>query len=387
MKGGRYDCIVVGAGPAGSTAARRLAQRGWEVLLLERDALDRRKACAGGISPRALRGLDFSIDSVLEHTVGMYQFSYKARSFLKGKPIDLAIHMVRRCRFDALLAQKAAEAGARVLAHSPVEEVHEEAKDVWVRCGEKRYRGAALIGADGGRGIVAKTLGLTKGLRRGLAIEAEVQVPPEALGLAQKAIHFDLGALPRGYRWIFPKGDHLNIGAITTLDRVGGLKASLMDYLQNHPLLRENSNLSITGASVPLRSSHAPLNTSRAIVCGDATGLIDPLTGEGIQYAIETGNLGAEVVDGFLKRGESLEAYSRHIGQTVITELTFADRFARLLLDHPYICYLTGVRSQRVMNLLADMASGRKTYSQIYRETRKRFAWRFQRLIFEGIGI
>ena len=174
---------------------------------------------------------------------------------------------------------------------------------------------------------------------------------------------------------------------MTTLERVGGLKASLLEYLRRHPLLAEHSDLSMTGAPLPLRAELTRLNTSRTLICGDAAGLIDPLTGEGIQYAIETGNLGAEILDGFLRRGEPLDAYTRHIGQTVLPELTFADRFARLLLDHPYVSFLLGVRSQRVTRLFADMVSGRKTYAEIYREIRDKFAWRFRRLIFQRVEV
>lgn len=377
MRSGR-DVIVIGAGPAGSTAARKLALAGWDVLLLEKHALDRRKPCAGGISPRAVRGLDFPVDPVVEHTVGAYTFSYRAESFYPAGPVDVSIRMVRRSRFDHLLAEKAVEAGADVRPLSPAEAVREEKEGVAVLSRGEWHRAAALVGADGAAGVAARSLGLAQNVRLGAAVEGEVRVPTPQLQEAQSSILFDMGALPRGYRWIFPKGDHLNVGSCTTQEKVKGVKASCLELLKRHPLLRDHLEFSMTGAPLPYLTAPCPLNSRRAVVCGDAAGLVDPLTGEGIQHAIETGNLAAEVVDGFLKRGESLDRYTGWVSQTALVELSIADKFARLLLDHPYASFHAGVRNRRVNALFADVVSGRKTYPEIYREIRRKFSWLFR---------
>ncbi|MFQ5692576.1 MAG: geranylgeranyl reductase family protein [Nitrospinota bacterium] len=378
MKSGRRDVIVVGAGPAGSTAARRLAQAGWEVLLLEKHDLDRRKSCAGGISPRAVRALDFSIEPVVERTVSAYSFSYRAESFFQGGPMDLEIRMVRRSRFDRFLAEKAAEAGAEVRARSPADEVREERSGVAVRSRGGWHRAAALVGADGATGAVARSLGVAEGVRLGAAVEGEVRVPPEQLRAAQASILFDLGALPRGYRWIFPKGNHLNVGACTTLEKAKGVKAACLEFLGKHPFLKGHSDLDMTGAPLPFLTGPCALNTRRAVVCGDAAGLVDPLTGEGIQHAVETGNLAAEAVDGFLRRGESLDRYTERVHQTALAELAIADKFAGLLLNHPYVSFRVGVRNPRVNRLFADVVSGRKGYPDIYDAIKRRFSWQFR---------
>ncbi|MFQ5912097.1 MAG: geranylgeranyl reductase family protein [Nitrospinota bacterium] len=378
MNSGRRDVIVVGAGPAGSTAARRLALAGWDVLLLEKYGLDRRKACAGGISPRAVRALDFSIDAVVEHTVGAYTFSYCGRSLHRAAPMNLNIRMVRRSRFDRLLAQKAAEAGAEVRPRCPVEAVREEESGVAVLSRGRWHVGAALVGADGATGVVARSLGLARNVRLGAAVEGEVRVPPEQLREAKSSILFDMGTLPRGYRWIFPKGDHLNVGSCTTQQKVKGVKAACLALLEENPLLTGYSDLSMTGAPLPYLAAPCSFNTRRAAVCGDAAGLVDPLTGEGIQYAIETGNLAAARVDGFLRRGESLDRYTEQVLQTAFLELTIAEKFARLLLNHPHVSFKVGVRNRRVNALFADLVSGRTTYPEIYREIKHRFSWLFR---------
>ncbi len=378
MSASRRDVIVVGAGPAGSTAARRLALAGRDVLLLEKFELDRRKSCAGGISPRAANALDFPIDSVVEHRVSAYTFSYRARAFHAPESVDVNISMVRRSRFDRLLAEKAAEAGAEVRPRCPVEEVREEGGGVAVRTGDEWHRASALIGADGATGVVGRLLNLARNVRRGAAVEGEVRVPALQLLTAQGSIQFDMGALPGGYRWIFPKGDHLNVGSCTTQEKVRTVKPSCLEFLELHPVLREYSDLTMTGAPLPCLNAPCALNTRRAVVCGDAAGLVDPLTAEGIQYAIESGVLAAETVDGFLRGGQSLDVYTERVIRTAFVEISIAEKFARLLLNHPYASFQVGVRNPKVNALFADVVSGRKSYPEIYGEIKRRFSRRFR---------
>jgi flavin-dependent dehydrogenase len=288
------------------------------------------------------------------------------------------ILMVRRSRFDRLLAEKAAEAGADVRARSPAEQVREEDGGVAVLSRGEWHRAAALIGADGAAGITARSLGLARGVRVGAAVEGEIRVPPDRLREAQDSILFDMGALPRGYRWIFPKGDHLNIGSCTTQEKMRGVKASCLEFLENNPMLGGHSDLSMTGAPLPFLAEPGPLNSRRAVVCGDAAGLVDPLTAEGIQYAIETGALAAATLDGFLKRGESLDRYTERVLETAFVELAAAEKFARLLQNHPYVSFKVGVRNPRVKALFGDVVSGRKTYPEIYDEIRQKFSRRFR---------
>ena len=286
--------------------------------------------------------------------------------------------MVRRSRFDRMLAEKAAEAGVEVRPRCPVEEVREEDGGVAVRTRDGWHRVSALVGADGATGVVGRLLDLARNVRRGAAVEGEVRVPALQLLTAQGAIQFDMGALPGGYRWVFLKGDHFNVGSCTTQEKVRTVKVSWLEFLKLHPVLKEYSDLTMMGAPLPYLYAPCVLNTRRAVVCGDAAGLVDPLTAEGIQHAIESGVLAAETVDGFLRGGQSLDVYTERVIHTAFVEISIAEKFARLLLNHPYVSFTVGMRNPKVNALFADVVSGRKSYPEIYDEIKRRFSRRFR---------
>ncbi len=109
-----YDVAVVGAGPAGATAARELARAGHTVLLLERQRIPRYKTCAGGVTVRAAKLLDFDISSVVERVVHGGRISYKLQRPIERRYPEPVCYMVMRDRFDGFLARKAGEAGAHL---------------------------------------------------------------------------------------------------------------------------------------------------------------------------------------------------------------------------------------------------------------------------------
>ena len=304
----RYDVIVVGAGPAGSTCAYHLASAGASVLLLDRARFPRDKPCGGGVTGRAARLLPFSISPVVEDTVTSVRMRLGFGSWFErgdGEPLVL---MTQRIRLDAYLAERAAEAGAELRDGLKVTAVAAGPDGVEVVAGSERLLAETVIGADGINGISARALELGGNQAVGVALEGNV--PYDRLGESYRGrAVLELGIVPGGYGWVFPKGDHANIG-------LGG-------WEQEGPRLRENLGAlcaahgvtaadlqDVRGYRLPLRSPRSTLARGRAAVVGDAAGLVDPVSGDGMFEAFLSAKLAAgAALDLLGGRADGLEPY------------------------------------------------------------------------------
>jgi geranylgeranyl reductase family protein len=333
----RYDAIVVGAGPAGSTTAHRLTAAGASVLLLDRARFPRDKPCGGGLTWRAVRELPCPVDPVVEEVVDRFEFQLDYRyGFERRSPAPLVL-MTQRRRLDAFLAERAADAGADFRDGVKVQRIETRATGIQLSVGGEHVLGEALIGADGANGITARATGLAGDHDYGVAIEGNVgyeHVPRERY--SARAL-IELGSVPGGYAWIFPKGDHVNVG-------VGGWRSEgprLRDHLSRlcvHQAIPEARVEGLRGHRLPMRGAKASLAAGRTLLVGDAAGLVDPLSGDGMYEAFVSARLAAEhVLDLLAGRIASLEPYGAAITRA-LAPLTSAswgvkiafDRFPRL---------------------------------------------------------
>ena len=308
----RFDAIVVGAGPAGSVTAYRLARAGVRVLLLDKARFPRDKPCGGGLTVRALRQLPEGLDvlPVVEHVVDRLGFRLFYRARFERRSREPLILMTQRVRLDHLLLERAAAAGAEVRDGVKVDEAMAEERGVVVRAGGQRIGAEALIGADGANGTVRRALDLGGQYVLGVALEGNVPYdalafPPRSHGLAE----IELGTIPGGYGWIFPKGDHVNVGVGGWQREGPRLRHHLSTLCQAHgiPLARVEQ---VRGHRLPLRRPGSILARGRALLVGDAAGLVDPLSGDGMYEAFVSARLAAEAVLAFLSgRDRSLDGY------------------------------------------------------------------------------
>lgn len=312
-----YDAIVVGAGPAGSTCAYRLAGAGASVLLLDRARFPRDKPCGGGVTVRALGVLPVSIEPVIEDVVNVAELRLQYRTAVeRGSGEPLAV-MTQRVRLDAHLVAEAVHAGAEFRDGLKVERVESCNGRVVVAAGGERLSGRALVGADGVNGIVGRELGL--GGNQALGVALEGNVPWGKLERTRYAgrIVMELGVLSGGYGWVFPKGDHANVG-------VGGwewegpqLRAHLARLCAEHGIGPEDLQ-ELRGYRLPFRSPRSTLARGRTLVVGDAAGLIDPLSGDGMYEAFVSARFAADsVLELLAGRAPTLEAYGSALGRSL----------------------------------------------------------------------
>lgn len=347
-----YDVIIVGAGPAGATAAYFLGDAGIDVLVLEKERLPRYKPCGGGVSANVLSQFPFSFDSVIECRPTAITYALRRRSV--QVPVRTGeILMVMRDRFDAFL-----------LSHAPVEVATGRSATSVVEgadCAEVKtadggsLRARHVIGADGANSVVARSLGLRRRRVLAAALEIELPAPDETIRRFANGPHLIFGEVEMGYLWIFPKEDHLSVGIGALRPRRSRLKDTLKQVMANYGLSLEGARFH--GHPLPIYWERQPISTRRTSLVGDAAGLVDPFTGEGIRMAIKSGRLAAEaIISGAHERYPEL--VDREIGRSQRLGLGLS----HLFYGYPEIAWQLAVRNPFASQAFVDLISDRVSY-------------------------
>jgi len=320
----RFDAVIVGAGPAGSTAAFRLARAGARVLFVDKARFPRDKPCGGGLTYRALRLLPFSVAPVVEEEVDVFELGLGFRRRFVRRTVEPLVVMTQRRRLDAFLVEQAREAGAEFrdgvkvgLAPLAVDGM--------------RIDATVLIGADGVNGATAKTFGLD-GHEHEVALEANVPYGPVQRSRYARRAVIEFGIVPGGYGWVFPKGDHVNVGVGGWLHQGPRLRAHLARLCREHGIpsdaLRE-----VRGYRLPLRRPGSSPARGRTALVGDAAGLVDPVSGDGIYEALLSAQLAADAaLDIIAGRASDFDRYAEELRRALALSAAASWR-AKLALE------------------------------------------------------
>jgi geranylgeranyl reductase family protein len=370
-KSDTFDVIVIGSGVAGSSAAYDLAKTGLKVFVIEKEKLPRYKTCGGGVVSRAANLLPFEISSVVQKVVSSADV-YDQENNLKFqiKTDSAMISFVMRADLDNHILSKALEKGAMIFNNTEVKGIDIKAGNVSIETGSKTFTANYVIAADGATGFSMTYFKLYHNVIRVPAVESEMIVDEETYNKFNKTARFDFGFVPHGYGWVFPKKDHLSVG-VAFMKKTN---QSIQNWFKKYLELLEINAVNILknekhGYVIPLIKGKPNCSNGRILFAGDNLGLADPLTAEGIRYAVETGRLAASsIIKYFNSHNDVVKNYSESI-ERVHKEIKSAKFLAKLVYGPLWLRKFIFRRwGRRLSELLADVITEKKKYSELVRD-------------------
>jgi geranylgeranyl reductase family protein len=361
----KTDVVVVGAGPAGSILAYHLAKAGMDVVLLDKAKFPRGKTCGGGINVRTQKLIPFDLSPVIESTITAISFTCKFEAPFTRRSPDPLMFTVRRESFDEYLVRKAEEAGARFFGPNPFLALNPRDGFIEVETPAGVCSAAYVAGADGSQSAVAKKVGLMQEVTYMLAVhsEAPTSIVPD---WEPDLIHIDWGSIKRSYAYLFPKKYFLSMGAGGIDVPAAKIKNYQRAFLATRWQREQAFPFSAAGFMIPLRKNRNPIQKGRCLLLGDAAGLADPFSGEGILSAVRSAEVAASVLQEALKnRWDSLHPYQEAIDGDLMTELECSRFFREVFNLRPSYFHHKLASKDRWWNAMAKILRGEKTFVDV----------------------
>jgi geranylgeranyl reductase family protein len=341
-----YDMIIAGGGPAGSIAARGAAKNGLSVLVLEKEAYPRDKTCGGGVSQKALDVIGEIDKGLIEREIfGVRIFLPDYQNFTGRLDGRIAITTMRR-DLDHWLINRAEDSGAMVHDNEPVKDIKFSRDCVEVATPVNRYQSRMIVGSDGVNSTVARKSGIRTrwGSNIGLCLETEVELGETLVAecVETDTLEFYFRG-PWSYGWVFPKRDRLSVGIGGPIPQMRGSREMFMSFVRDISLQKKidlkDRITRINSYLIPLGGVSRRIHSERVILAGDAAGFVDPFLGEGLYYAVKSGEIAANVAalavenDDFSQ--EFLAGYVTKCEDAFGSDLKAARRFAKFAYGNP----------------------------------------------------
>jgi geranylgeranyl reductase family protein len=355
-----FDALIVGAGPAGSYLGYLLAKQGRRVAIIDKQRFPRDKVCGGGVSRKAIDLIDFDLAPVVHRAIRGAFLTFQNRSTVVKDINRTGMCTVMRGEFDQFLLDKACAAGARFFPDTMFEDAIPHERTVTMRSSRGDFEGRLLCAADGVASTVrAKAFG-KRIVRYVPSLEAIVHVSDSDMSSFGEHAVFDFGAMPRGYGWIFPKRDHLNVGVYSPFGS-DGLRAHLDRFIGRYRSLRQPASIRYLGYVIPVRNRMGLFQRGRIWLLGDAAGLAESVFGEGIYFALKSAVLAARAIeeDPFLT---SPLRYTKLLKQELLAELRASEWIGKALYTFQNFNFSHLVLNERVNDDFAGLITGEMGY-------------------------
>jgi geranylgeranyl reductase family protein len=374
----KYDVIVIGAGPAGATAAAIVADRDISTLLIEKEHLPRPKICGGAVSQRALSLLNTANIRLPElktftkcQSMRMGTFDLDSIANLATVPFDTeTAYLTDRAEFDYALVQNAISNGADVQQNVMVTAIKKEHARFIISGDDFCVQSKYLLCADGVNGTSASLLGFRDKWTAdnvGLCIESTITdyEPPPA------PLNFYFGGVTWGYAWFFDKGNHASIGAGMVRTDASDLRRLFHSFVKHSGYTNATEDLKLNAWRIPATGGiSGNIAEGNALLLGDAAGLVDPFLGEGISYAIQSGTIAADCVI-----NDDAGDYRKRIEEAITSDLKYARILQKIVKLDPKRFVTLLAHDTTIAREYVKIVAGDSTYRQFLKST-------FKKLVF-----
>jgi geranylgeranyl reductase family protein len=373
-----WDVAIIGGGPAGLAAAIAAATRGARTIVLERAEHPRYKTCGGGLIGSSLAVAAGRIVVPARDHIHAATVSLDGRRAFTRDDGEPLLTMVTREEFDDELRRAAVAAGATVRQRSPVRGITEDGDYACARLADGTgVRARVAVGADGSSGVSARYAGV-RYEQVDLGLELEIAVPPRLADQWRGRMLLDWGPIPGSYGWVFPKGDRLTVGVIAARGEGTRTRRYLRDFTARLGLASFEPAQD-SGHLTRCRSDGSPLGRGRVLVAGDAAGLLEPWTREGISFALRSGTLAgtaaaqasASTDPGHLDL--ALGQYGAALEQDLIPEMAAGRRLLAAFSRHPG-AFHTGLATTKGWRIFARFCRSEATWQSLVRHRQARMA-------------
>ncbi|SCL35536.1 geranylgeranyl reductase family [Micromonospora nigra] len=353
-----WDLAVVGGGPAGLSAAYVAARAGARTLVVERATHPRYKTCGGGLIGTSLAAVRERIEVPTHDLVDRVTFTRDGRrGFTRRHSAGPLVAMVRREEFDDRLRAAAIAAGAQVRQGVAVRALEQETDGVRLRLADGTgVRARAMVGADGSSGVSARHVGV-RHRQVDLGLELELPVPPPEQERWRGRVLLDWGPLPGSYAWVFPKSDRLTVGVIAARGEGERTRAYLRRFVERLGLSGVEPAHD-SGHLTRCRTEDAPLRRGRVLVAGDAAGLLEPWSREGISYALRSGQLAGEAVV-----AGDLAGYEHAVGRALVPAMRAGHRLLDVFSRRPEVFH-AALASPPGWRMFVGFCQGRSSFDE-----------------------
>jgi len=360
-----YDAIVVGAGPAGSSAARRCAQLSLSALLIDKAVFPRDKVCGGGLSEQAISYLDFELpQEIVERDVYGSRVHFGDSCIEVRKPYRIAI-TVSRTDFDHFLLKKADDVGVHILEGRRVSGLNPGKGYIEVIVGKDKYAGRVVIGADGFNSVVARYVRRKHSKEEyGVCVESKIAAHDTIIDkYVHNAVDIHFNIAHGGYGWVFPHRGYFSVGVGGLASRFSNPKAVMHNFLAATGF---PPDVKMKGCPIPVGGIHRNIVANRLLLAGDAAGFVDTFYGEGLAFAICSGQLAAEVVATALRNGncsaQGLKSYDIRCKQEFEMDLRYSLYFSRLMHRFPKVFLRLMASEAEVLDRYLEVPARRRSY-------------------------